>query len=106
MGQPDMSQLLAHAQAMQSKLQAAQEEILASVVEGDAGNGLVKATIDGTGKLKALEINPEVVDADDIDTLQDLIIGAFNNAHTKLATIAEEKMGPLNQGLDGMGGLF
>ncbi|GAA1471190.1 YbaB/EbfC family nucleoid-associated protein [Corynebacterium felinum] len=106
MGQPDMSQILAQAQAMQARLQAAQQEILESVVEGQAGNGLVTATIDGTGRLTALSIKPEVVDPSDVETLQDLVLGAFGDAHDKLAKLAEEKMGPLSQGLDGLGGLF
>lgn len=101
-----MSQIIAEAQAMQARLQVAQQEILASTVEGVAGNGLVKATIDGTGKAIALNISPEVVDPSDLDTLQDLVLGALSDAHQKLAKLAEEKMGPLAQGMDSLGGIF
>lgn len=102
MGQPDMSQLLAQAQEMQEKLHQAQEEILKSHVIGQAGNGLVSVSMAGSGKATAVNIDPKVVDADDIETLQDLLVGAYNDAHDQLARLAEEKMGPLSQGFDGM----
>lgn len=102
MGQPDMSQLLAQAQEMQAKLHEAQEEILKSHVIGQAGNGLVSVAMAGSGKATAVTIDPKVVDTDDIETLQDLLVGAYNDAHDQLARLAEEKMGPLSQGLDGI----
>lgn len=103
MTQPDMSQILAQAQQMQAQLQAAQQEILETTVVGNAGNGLVTVTMGGNGEVTAVEIDPKVVDPEDIDTLQDLVLGAFKDAHEKVANVAEEKMGPLSQG---MGGLF
>lgn len=106
MTQPDMSQILQQAQAMQAKLQEAQREIMETTVTGDAGNGLVSVDMEGTGKVTAVRIDPQVVDADDVETLQDLLVGAFGEAHSKLATLAQEKMGPLSQGMDNMGGLF
>ncbi|MBV7293518.1 YbaB/EbfC family nucleoid-associated protein [Corynebacterium sp. TAE3-ERU16] len=108
MTQPDMNQILQQAQEMQAKLEAAQQEILASSVVGEAGNGLVKATMTGNGQVTAVTIDPKVVDPEDIDTLQDLIVGAYDDAHRKVAQIAEEKMGPLSQGLGGgdFGGLM
>lgn len=103
MTQPDMNQILQQAQAMQAKLQEAQREIMESSVTGEAGNGLVTVVMEGTGKVTGVTIDPKVVDADDVETLQDLIVGAFGEAHDKLADLAQEKMGPLSQG---MGGLF
>ncbi|BAU94624.1 hypothetical protein N24_0362 [Corynebacterium suranareeae] len=103
MSQPDMSQILAQAQQMQAQLQAAQQEILATTVVGNAGNGLVTVTMAGNGEVSAVTVDPKVVDPDDVETLQDLLLGAFKDAHTKVANVAEEKMGPLSQG---MGGLF
>lgn len=103
MTQPDMNQILQQAQAMQAKLQEAQREIMESSVTGEAGNGLVTVVMEGTGKVTGVTIDPKVVDADDVETLQDLIVGAFGEAHEKLADLAQEKMGPLSQG---MGGLF
>lgn len=106
----DMSQLLAQAKQMQQQLAAAQEEIAKSEVVGDAGNGLVKVTMQGSGKVTAVEIDPKVVDAEDVETLQDLVVGAFGDAHDKVANLAETKLGPLAGGMGGglgdmMGGL-
>ncbi|ANE02981.1 YbaB/EbfC family nucleoid-associated protein [Corynebacterium crudilactis] len=103
MTQPDMSQILAQAQQMQAQLQEAQQEILATTVVGNAGNGLVTITMAGNGEVSAVTVDPKVVDPEDVETLQDLLLGAFKDAHTKVANVAEEKMGPLSQG---MGGLF
>ncbi|AGN17896.1 hypothetical protein, DUF149-family [Corynebacterium glutamicum MB001] len=103
MTQPDMSQILAQAQQMQAQLQAAQQEILATTVVGNAGNGLVTVTMAGNGEVSAVTVDPKVVDPEDVETLQDLLLGAFKDAHNKVANVAEEKMGPLSQG---MGGLF
>lgn len=103
MTQPDMNQLMQQAQQMQAQLQEAQREIVASSVEGTAGNGLVSLTLSGGGEVQDLTLKPEVVDPEDIETLQDLIVGAFQDANKKLQALAEEKMGPLSQGLNGMG---
>lgn len=108
MSQPDMSQILAQAQEMQAKLQEAQQEILASTVTGEAGNGLVAVTMDGGGNVSDVKVDPKIVDPEDVETLQDLILGAFQDAHQKVADLAETKMGPLSQGFgdDQIGGLL
>ena len=72
-----MAGLLAQAQQMQEKLLAAQEEIAATEVTGSAGNGLVTVTGTGTGEVTAVTIDPKVVDPDDVETLQDLLLGAL-----------------------------
>lgn len=103
MTQPDMAQILAQAQEMQVRLQQAQAEIMAATITGTAGNGLVNVDLRGDGKVAAVRIDPQVVDPEDVDTLQDLLVGAFVDAHAKLTTLAEEKMGPLSQGLGDFG---
>ncbi|RAV31262.1 YbaB/EbfC family nucleoid-associated protein [Corynebacterium heidelbergense] len=103
MSQPDMNQLMAQAQQMQQQLQQAQAEITASTVVGEAGNGLVKLELEGSGDIKSLSIDPKVVDPEDVETLQDLILGAFSEANEKLRDLAQEKMGPLSQGMGGLG---
>ncbi|MBC2682430.1 YbaB/EbfC family nucleoid-associated protein [Corynebacterium anserum] len=103
MNQPDMNALMQQAQAMQAQLQEAQKEIVASVVTGQAGNGLVTMEMAGSGDVKSVTIDPKIVDPDDVETLQDLVLGAFTDANTKLQQLAQEKMGPLSQGLNGMG---
>ena len=100
MSQPnDMNELLAQAARVQAELQKAQEEILAAHVEGTAGNGLVKVVMTGGAELVDLQIDKSVVDPEDVDTLQDLVIGAFKEAHAAAGKLAQEKIGPLSQGM-------
>ncbi|WP_414120948.1 YbaB/EbfC family nucleoid-associated protein [Corynebacterium nuruki] len=103
MPQPDMNQIMAQAQQMQQKLQEAQAEIAASTVEGTSGNGLVKVTLAGSGAVQDVTVDPSVVDPEDVETLQDLIVGAFQAANDNLQQLSQEKMGPLTQGLGGLG---
>ena len=76
----DMNDLIAQAAQVQADLQKAQEEILATNVEGQAGNGLVKVTMTGGAELVDLQIDKSVVDPEDVDTLQDLVMGAFKES--------------------------
>lgn len=100
----DMNDLIAQAAQVQAELQKAQEEILATNVEGSAGNGLVKVTMTGGAELVDLQIDKSVVAPEDIDTLQDLVMGAFKDAHAAAGKLAQEKIGPLSQGMGGQGG--
>ena len=95
----DMNDLLAQAARVQAELQKAQEEILAAHVEGTAGNGLVKVVMTGGAELVDLQIDKSVVYPEDVDTLQDLVIGAFKEAHAAAGKLAQEKIGPLSQGM-------
>lgn len=108
MTEPDMQELFAQAQKMQTQLQEAQAAIMASTVVGEAGQGLVSVTMDGSGTVTNVTIDRQVVDPEDVDTLQDLIVGALQDAHNKMAALAEEKMGPLQQGFggDALGQMF
>lgn len=90
---------------MQQQLVAAQQELAESEVTGQAGNGLVTVTLTGEGAVKALKIDPSVVDPSDVETLEDLMIGALEDAHHALSELATEKMGPLAGGLSGGLGL-
>ncbi|APT83846.1 YbaB/EbfC family nucleoid-associated protein [Corynebacterium aquilae] len=107
MTQPDMNQILAQAQEMQAKFQEAQQAILDTTMTGEAGNGLVKITMQGNGSVTDVSIDPQVVDPEDVETLQDLVAGAFADAHKKIGAFAEETMGPLSAGLnDPLGNIF
>ncbi len=90
-----MQQLLAQAQQMQQQLMAAQQEIAEAEVTGQAGGGLVTATVKGSGEVVALQIDPKVVDPEDVETLQDLVIGAIADAAAKAQQVAQQKLGPL-----------
>ena len=100
-GQPDMSALLAQAQQMLEKLLAAQDEIASAEIVGSAGNGLVTVTGNGTGEVTKVSIDPKIVDPDDVETLQDLLLGALEDLSRKREQLASEKMGPLAGGLGG-----
>jgi DNA-binding YbaB/EbfC family protein len=98
-----MQALLQQAQQMQQQLMTAQQELAESEVTGQAGNGLVTVTLTGEGGVKSLSIDPSIVDPDDVETLQDLVVGALEDAHRALSALATEKMGPLAGGLSGGG---
>ncbi|MFD3661347.1 YbaB/EbfC family nucleoid-associated protein [Streptomyces sp. NPDC058659] len=104
-GQPDMQQLLLQAQKMQQDLARAQDELAKTEVEGQAGGGLVKATITGSGELRGLVIDPKAVDPEDTETLADLIVAAVHAANENAQQLQQAKLGPLAQGLGGMPGL-
>jgi nucleoid-associated protein EbfC len=98
-GPPDMSALLAQAQQMQQQLIQAQEQLAATDVHGQAGGGLVQVTMKGSGEVVAVSIDPTVVDPDDVETLQDLIVGALADASAQVTILAQSRLGPLAGGL-------
>lgn len=99
----DMSGLLAQAQAMQAQLMSAQQELAEATVEGSAGGDMVTATVTGAGELVGLVIKPEAVDADDTETLADLVLAAVRDANSRAQALAASKLGPLAGGLGGLG---
>jgi nucleoid-associated protein EbfC len=102
-GGPNMQQLMKQAQKMQQQLEAAQAELAQTEVTGTAGGGLVQATVSGSGELLSLRIDPEAVDPEDVETLQDLVVAAVRDATRTANEIAGEKMGPLTGGMGGLG---
>ena len=102
-GQLDMQQLLAAAAAMQSQLMNAQAELADAEVEGTAGGGLVKATVNGQGELVDLTIAPSAIDGDDPEetaqTLADLVVAAYRDACREADDLQQEAMAPLAAGL-------
>lgn len=104
-GQPNMQEILQQAQKMQQDLAAAQEELAATEVDGQSGGGLVKATVNGSGELRGLVIDPKAVDPEDTETLADLVVAAVQAANENAQQLQQEKLGPLAQGLGGMPGL-
>jgi DNA-binding YbaB/EbfC family protein len=108
-GQPNMQQLLQQAQKMQQDLANAQEELARTEVDGQAGGGLVKATVTGAGELRALKIDPKAVDPEaasieeTVETLADLVVAAVQAANENAQQLQQQKLGPLAQGLGGGG---
>jgi DNA-binding YbaB/EbfC family protein len=98
-----MQQLMKQAQQMQQQLMAAQAELAETEVEGSAGGGMVSARMTGSGELLSLTIDPKAVDPDDVESLEDLVVAAIRDAARAAAELAEQKMGPLTQGMGGLG---
>ena len=99
MTQPqDMQELIRQAAEVQAALQQAQMELLQTEVTGTAGGELVTVTMTGGAEITDIKIKPEAVDADDIESLQDLILAAYRDAHNKAGQLAQEKIGPLTGG--------
>jgi nucleoid-associated protein EbfC len=101
---PDMQMILEQAQKMQQQLMSAQAELAEAEVTGQAGGELVSVTLTGSGEVRSVTIDPKVVDPEDVETLQDLVVGAIADAHRALAELTEQKMGPLASALGGPGG--
>ena len=97
----DMSALLAQAQQMQQKLLEAQHQLANAEVKGQAGGGLVEVVVKGSGEVVAVKIDPQVVDPEDVETLQDLIVGAMADASKQVTRMAQEQLGSLAGGLGG-----
>jgi nucleoid-associated protein EbfC len=97
--------MMAQLQQMQTRLAKAQEELGTLTVEGTAGGGAVSVTMTGHRELRDIRIAPEAVDPDDVETLQDMIAAAFNDASKKAQDLAESKLGGLTGGMN-IPGLF
>ena len=92
---PDLQAALAQAQMMQQKLLEAQQQIAQTQVEGQSGGGLVKVRLDGNGQVVGVTIDPSVVDPNDVETLEDLVIGALTNAGENMRETVKAILGPL-----------
>ena len=92
--------MIKQAQQLQKQMAKMQEEIEATKVEYTSGGGAVKVVVTGNRLVDSFEINPEVVDPEDVDILQDLIITAINGAIEEAQELASSKMGALTGGLN------
>ena len=92
--------LLRQAQEMQQKLMQAQQDAANAVTEGTAGGGVVKAEVKGDMKIVSVTIQPDAVDPDDVEMLQDLIVAAITDAQTKAEAKQAETMSSLTGGLN------
>jgi nucleoid-associated protein EbfC len=92
-------------QQMQNKLLKAQEELGTLTVEGTAGGGAVRVTMNGHRELRDIVIAPEAVDPEDVETLQEMVAAAFNDASKKAQDLSEKKLGGLTGGMN-IPGLF
>ncbi|HOF88055.1 MAG TPA: YbaB/EbfC family nucleoid-associated protein [Armatimonadota bacterium] len=99
--------LMKQMEEMQRKTERIQAELGQQRLEASAGGGMVTAVVNGLGEVLAVRINPEVVDPDDVEMLQDLVTAALNEALTQSAAVREERMAEVTGGLNipGMGQL-
>jgi DNA-binding YbaB/EbfC family protein len=92
----DLQKMLKSAKEMQDKLQ---KEMAEMRVEGTSGGGMVTVVLDGRKHLLSVRLDPEVVNRDEIDMLQDLVVAAFNDAAARVEEALSEKLGGLTGGL-------
>jgi nucleoid-associated protein EbfC len=92
----DMQRMLKQAQEMQARLQ---KELAELRLEGSSGGGMVTVTVDGQKNVLGLKLDPEVVNKDDLDMLQDLIVAALNDAAAKVDEHLAGKLGSLGAGM-------
>src|SRR3954451_19912102 len=115
---PNLQKMLAEAQAMLAQQQEAQEKLKEQTVDASAGGGMVKVVFTGDMRLQELTIDPDAVDPEDVEMLQDMVVAAINEALRKAEELQQSQLGgakaaggfdPMSAleslGLGGMGGM-
>jgi DNA-binding YbaB/EbfC family protein len=108
---PGSSNLLSQVQEMQEQMASQQEALATETVTVTVGGGVISIVITGHQRIQSIEIQPEIVDPDDIEMLQELMVAAVNQAIEQSQAMAAEKMEGLTGGLDfndllgGLGGM-
>ena len=100
MGFGDLSKLLGQFKDMQAHMQRMQEELARKVVEASSGGGMVTARVNGKGELLELKIEPEALDVNDVEMLEDLVKAAVNAALSKSQEEMKEEVAKLTGGLN------
>ena len=90
---------LRQAQQLQARLAKAQEELEEMTVQASAGGGAVRAVVTGKLKVQSIHIEPDAVDPDDVQMLEELVLAAVNEGLQKAQDVAQQKMGALTGGL-------
>ncbi len=101
----DLNKLFKTAKEMQEKLVRMNEELASKTVEASSGGGMVKVVMNGKQELLSIKIDPEVVDRDDVEMLEDLVLAAVNEARTKVVEMVKQEMSNLAGGFP-LPGLF
>ena len=104
-GKKGMKELMKQAKKMQEDLQKAQEEAKNIIVEASSGGGMVKVKMNGQNQMLSIKIDPEVIDPDDVEMLEDLIVAAVNEAINKVNKESESRLAKVTGGLN-FPGLF
>jgi nucleoid-associated protein EbfC len=101
--QPNLNQMMKQVQQMQAEVMKAQEQLKDEVVEASAGGGMVTVKISGDLELKEIRIDPDAVDPEDVELLQDMVLAATNEAIRSAQELASSKLGQATGGLGGLG---
>ena len=100
MGKGSLGNMMKQFQKMQAKMEEIQAELEQTEVEGTAGGGMVKVIANGKQDILEIKIDPEVVDPEDVEMLQDLIVAAVNQARQKAQELQADRMSALTGGLN------
>ena len=100
-----MGNLMKQAQQMQQKMMKLQEEIAKKTLEASVGGGMVSVTVNGKNEVLRIKIEPQVVDPNDVEMLEDLIVAGVNEAIRKAQDMVNDEMGKLTGGMK-IPGLF
>lgn len=95
----NLGQLMKQAQEMQDKMAEMQDSLVSIEIEGVAGAGLVKVTLNGKGEMRRLHIDPTLANPDEAEILEDLIVAAHNDAKGKIEARVQEETQKLMGGL-------
>ncbi|NLA59468.1 MAG: YbaB/EbfC family nucleoid-associated protein [Firmicutes bacterium] len=104
-----MRKMMKEVQRMQAEMARIQEELASKTVEATSGGGVVRVVVNGHLEVKEIEIDPSVVDPEDVEILQDMVLAAVNEAIRKAQEMSAAEMAKVTGGLDlsGLpGGLF
>jgi len=94
-----MQAMLKQVQKMQEEMQRVQGELGNITVTEEAGGGMIKATANGNKEIVSVEIDPQVINKDEKEILEDLVVAAINKAITSAAKLAEEEMAKVTKGM-------
>jgi DNA-binding YbaB/EbfC family protein len=100
MPQPNMNQMLKQVQKMQADMMKAQEALANETIQASTGGGMVTVTITGDLTVKDIKIDPEAIDPEDAELLQDMVLAAVNEAIRQAQELAATRMGGLTGGMD------
>ena len=102
----NMNNIMKQEQKMQKQMEEATKELQEKEVTSSAGGGVVEVTVSGNREVTKVKIDPEAVDPDDVEMLEDLIMAATNEALRQIEEISAQSMSKITGGLGGMGGGF
>lgn len=99
-GMPNMGNLMKQAQQFQNKMAKLQEELGQKTIEATSGGGMVTVVVNGQQEIVSINIDPEVIDPEDVEMLQDLVLAAVNDGMARAKKMVNDEMGKLTGGLN------